>query len=232
MPDVRADFTEPAIVPPETFEWVSSPGGEVERMMLDRVGDEVAVATSLVRYPVGSRFPAHEHPLGEEYLVLEGEFADEHGRYPPGTYVRNPPGSRHTPFSETGCVIWVKLRQFHPEDDRPVVASTTVPIPGEGIAMSELHRFRNEVVTVVAAAAGTEIAFPAAEEVQEVLVLEGAVRSRDRVLGERGWIRVPAGEGLALAATAPARLLHKTRPRTALPGGDATRATSAASAGT
>ncbi len=52
------------------------------------------------------------HGGGEEFLVLEGVFQDEHGDYPVGTYVRNPPTSRHTPGSVSGCIILVKLWQF------------------------------------------------------------------------------------------------------------------------
>jgi hypothetical protein len=218
MPDISADFAQFACLTPEAFEWLRSPGGEVERVMLDRVGGEVAVATSLVRYPPGSTFPAHEHGLGEEYLVLEGEFGDEHGRYPPGTYVRNPPGSRHTPFSDPGCVIWVKLRQFHPDDDRQVVTRVSESIPVQGTVATELHRFEGEVVTVMAVGSGSMLALPEGDHVQEVLIIEGAVQWRDQQVGERGWLRVPAGEGVSIVAEVPCRLLHKTRPSFALPG--------------
>ncbi len=231
MPDVNADFSRPAWLAPEAFVWTPSPQTGVERVMLDRVGDEVAVATSLVRYAPKSRFPPHDHALGEEYLVLEGEFADEHGRYGPGTYVRNPPGSRHTPFSDPGCVIWVKLRQFYPEDQRQLVERLDLPVPRDGHAIRELHRFRDEAVAVVAVQTDAELALPAADRVQELFVIEGSIRWSERSLGARGWLRVPAGEGVRITAAEPCRLLHKIRPAVAVPGG-ATGATSAASAGT
>lgn len=222
MPDIRSDFSRTARVLPEDFEWVPSPGGEVHRVMLDRVGDEVAVATSLVRYPPSSRFPPHEHALGEEFLVLEGELGDEYGRYPAGTYVRNPPGSRHTPFSDPGCVVWVKLRQFHPDDDRRVVSR----------AEGEVHRFDGEVVSLLHAGAGAVVRLPGRESVQEVLVVEGAVEWESQIIGAWGWLRVPAGEGIELTASASSRLLYKTRPAFALPGASVTSARSAASEGT
>jgi anti-sigma factor ChrR (cupin superfamily) len=86
----------------------------VERRMLDRVGDEVARATSIVRYAPGTAFSPHTHPGGEEFFVLDGVFQDERGDYPAGSYVRNPPSSRHTPRSQAGCTIFVKLFQFDP----------------------------------------------------------------------------------------------------------------------
>ena len=51
-------------------------------------------------------------------------FEDDQGAYPAGTYVRNPPGSRHRPFSTAGCEIFVKLRQFQAGDDARVVIDT------------------------------------------------------------------------------------------------------------
>ncbi|MEC4805315.1 MAG: cupin domain-containing protein [Jaaginema sp. PMC 1079.18] len=63
---------------------------------------------ALVKWQPGTKFGQHRHWGGEEILVLEGTFADEQGVYPPGTWLRNPPGSVHTPFSEEGCLIYVK----------------------------------------------------------------------------------------------------------------------------
>lgn len=100
--------------------WLPSPEPGVVRRMLEREGGEVARATSLVRYAPGSRFGRHVHELGEEFLVLSGVFSDEHGDYPAGTYVRNPPGSAHAPYSASGCVIFVKLRQMAVDDDARV----------------------------------------------------------------------------------------------------------------
>src|ERR671922_130962 len=105
---INADFTRRVSVHAATSDWVQSPMPGVERKMLDRVGDEVARASSIVRYAPNSRFSAHTHGGGEEFLVLQGVFSDEHGDYSPGTYVRNPVGSCHTPHSEGGCTLFVK----------------------------------------------------------------------------------------------------------------------------
>src|SRR5215470_7209272 len=123
---VNADFAQRVVIATDTLPWIPSPQAGVERRLLDRIGGEVARATSLVRYAKASAFPAHEHGLGEEFLVLDGVFSDEHGDYPKGTYVRNPPGSRHTPRTEPGCTILVKLRQMKlSESARVVVDSST-----------------------------------------------------------------------------------------------------------
>ena len=109
---INADFAQRSVVRPDDVDWSPSPMIGVERKMLDRVGGEVARATSIVRYAAASSFPSHLHSGGEEFLVLDGVFEDEHGGYPVGSYVRNPPGSAHAPRSREGCIIFVRLRQF------------------------------------------------------------------------------------------------------------------------
>ena len=105
---LHADLRQRAVVDAHTLAWSPSPMAGVERRMLDRCGAEVARATSIVRYAAGSAFERHSHGGGEEILVLDGVFQDEHGNYPAGSWLRNPPGSIHRPWSEPGCTIWVK----------------------------------------------------------------------------------------------------------------------------
>src|SRR5689334_6703944 len=121
--EINADFSRAAVVHAARLLWVASPMVGVDRRMLDRIGEEVARATSIVRYAAGSRFSPHTHGGGEEFLVLDGVFQDEHGDYPAGSYVRNPPTSRHTPGSAPGCVLFVKLWQFDPETARRCAAT-------------------------------------------------------------------------------------------------------------
>jgi anti-sigma factor ChrR (cupin superfamily) len=68
------------------------------------------VSTALVRWAPDTRFNTHTHPGGEEILVLQGLFHDEHGEYPTGTWLRSPRSSRHTPFTGAeGALIYVKV---------------------------------------------------------------------------------------------------------------------------
>ena len=106
---LNADFSKRAVIRPNDYEWVPSPMPGVERMMLDRIGDEVARATSLVRYAPDSTFSPHTHDGGEEFLVLEGEFGDEHALYPAGTYVRNPIVQPRSP-TRGECEVPIGLR--------------------------------------------------------------------------------------------------------------------------
>jgi anti-sigma factor ChrR (cupin superfamily) len=123
--NINSDFTQKAVINTLDLDWNSSPIPGIERKYLDRIGDEVARASSLVKYSPNSSFTGHIHGGGEEILVLEGTFSDENGDYSAGTYIRNPPNSKHAPHSKDGCVLFVKLRQFNAQDDSVVRIDTT-----------------------------------------------------------------------------------------------------------
>lgn len=197
---LRADFSERAVVRPGDAPWVASPMPGVERLMLDRIGDEVARATSLVRYAPRSRFSPHVHGGGEEFLVLEGEFADESGRYPAGVYVRNPVASRHAPFTDTGCTIFVKLWQFDPSDRAHVVIDTRSVVweAGDvGVAVLPLHAYGDERVVLERWAAGTHRARHAHPRGEEILVLEGSFEDEEGAYPAGTWLRNPPGSAHA-----------------------------------
>ena len=126
--NINADYSERVVINHHDLPWIPSPKSGVERRMLERQGDELAIATSIVRYQPRSKFQAHLHALGEEILVLEGTLSDETGNYPAGTYIMNPPGSSHAPFSESGCTLFVKLRHLGPDPlVREVIDTTQAP---------------------------------------------------------------------------------------------------------
>ncbi len=212
---INADFTKRALVHAARLDWVASPMPGVERRMLDRIGEEVARATSLVRYAPKSAFSAHTHGGGEEFFVVEGVFQDEHGDYPTGTYVRNPPTSSHTPGSEPGCVILVKLHQFDPDDRHPVRIDTNEvtprPAPDRpGVGVVPLHRDAREDVRLEhwAPHAAIEIEAPGG---LEAFVLEGGFQEGDDELVRHSWLRLPPGDVLrATASAAGARVWIKT----------------------
>ena len=142
---INADFALKAVMNTQDMNWEPSPVPGVERKYLDRVGGEVAIASTVVKYAANSSFTRHAHDSGEEILVLEGVFSDEFGDYPVGSYLRNPPKSSHTPFSKEGCTLFVKLRHFHPDDLETVRidTSTATWYPGTvpGLSVMPLHEF-------------------------------------------------------------------------------------------
>jgi quercetin dioxygenase-like cupin family protein len=212
---INADFDRPARVRFADSGWVESPSAGVERRMLDRIGDEVARATSLVRFAPGSAFAPHTHDGGEEYLVLEGTFQDESGDFPAGSYVGNPPGTAHRPAAAEGAVILVKLHQFDPQDRTPVLArldpAEAAPVPGRpGVSAQLLHRDAREEVRMELWAAETQVDLPLPGG-GEVLVLAGSLRQDGAELAPWDWLRLPAGARLdAEAGPEGARLWVKT----------------------
>jgi anti-sigma factor ChrR (cupin superfamily) len=215
MMRINADFTKRASVHAGESDWVPSPMPGVERRMLDRVGDEVARATSIVRYAPGTAFSPHTHLGGEEFFVLEGIFQDERGDYPAGSYVRNPPTSRHTPGSQAGCTIFVKLFQFDPADRAHVnvdtrradaVAAagrrnvTLIPLFNDGREDVRIEDWQADANVVLDVPGGFE-----------ALVLAGDFEEGGETFARHSWLRLPKASRLtAVAGAAGARLWIKT----------------------
>ncbi|WP_113911175.1 cupin domain-containing protein [Roseovarius dicentrarchi] len=201
--ELNSDFSQAALVHSDRLPWHASPSAGVSRRMLDRIGDEVARATSIVRFDAGHSFVPHTHGGGEEFVVLEGVFQDEHGDYPAGTYVRNPPTSRHTPRSDAGCTIFVKLWQFAPEDrhqfrkDMRAGLATVAP----GVQRAELHKDAQEVVSYTRLDPGAALDVDAPGGI-ELLVLEGALTRQGGDLRTGSWLRLPEGQELSAVAGA------------------------------
>ncbi|AWB65811.1 cupin [Saccharobesus litoralis] len=144
---LNMDFSQRVVINTHLSPWLDSPMSGVQRKPLAREEAERGHATSIVRYQAGSRFRRHEHPLGEEILVLDGVFSDEFGDFPAGTYFRNPPGSSHAPFSEQGCTLLVKLHQFFSGDSTQLRIDThnSPWLPGQGrLQVMPLHQYANE----------------------------------------------------------------------------------------
>lgn len=204
---INADFTQRIVIATDRLPWLASPQAGVERRLLDRIGGEVARATSLVRYAPGSAFPAHGHDLGEEFLVLAGVFSDEHGDYPAGTYVRNPPGSRHSPRTGPGCVIFVKLRQMEPTETTRVVIDTAKadwqPGEVEGHARCLLHAPANSLERVALERLAPGASLPARDRPrgEEILVVAGELSDACARHGVHAWIRNPPGYRQAFRST-------------------------------
>jgi len=202
--ELNADFSQRAVVHAAHLTWVPSPVAGVDRRMLDRIGDEVARATSIVRYAPQSRFSPHTHGGGEEFLVLDGTFQDEHGDYPARSYIRNPPTSRHTPGSKPGCVLFVKLWQFDLADRTPVrIAADSLayaPAPHRpGVELAPLFRDNDEDVRMErwAPAAAVNLPVPGGAE---LLVLDGGFDEGGERFEPHSWLRLPCGSELRATA--------------------------------
>ena len=202
--ELNADFSRRVVVKAAETDWVASPMAGVERRMLDRIGEEVARATTIVRFAPGSEFSPHTHDGGEEFLVLEGVFQDEHGDFPAGAYIRNPPTSRHTPRADHGTTILVKLHQFDPADRTHVrVASDKLapvaPAGRPGVTVAPLYADAREEVRIERWAPGASVALDAPGGM-EAFVIEGGFAESGDALARWDWLRLPPGAALAARA--------------------------------
>lgn len=204
--ELNADFSKIVMLHADEIGWQESPMPGVHRRMLDRIGDEVARATSIVRYAPGSKFSPHVHAGGEEFIVLEGVFQDEHGDYPVGSYIRNPPTSSHTPGSEPGCVIFVKLWQFDMADRTNVKVDmnkmASVAAAGRpGVSIMPLFQDARETVQLETWAPDARVSIDLPEG-GEFLVLKGGFGCDGQALREQSWLRIPMGGRLDAVSSA------------------------------
>ena len=192
---INADETERCVVNSDQLDWLASPQSQVQRRLLARDGGEVARATSIVRYAPGARFAAHLHALGEEILVLEGTLSDELGDYGPGSYLKNPPGSSHAPFSEGGCTLFVKLRHLQPQDSERVVVDTRRARwrqgMVEGLTVLPLSEFGTTHTALVRWAPGTFFNPHRHYGGEEIFVVEGVFEDEHGRYPQGCWIRSP-----------------------------------------
>lgn len=193
--EINADFSQRAAVRPGDIGWTPSPMPGVDRQMLDRIGDEVARATSIVRYAPKSYFSEHTHGGGEEFMVLDGVFSDEHGNYPQGSYVRNPIGTSHTPYSKDGCTLFVKLQQFETDDtdQKAIDTAKEAFLPGSapGLTVLPLHNHGSENVALVRWQPGTRFTAHRHDGGEEILVLEGIFQDEFGDYPAGSWLRNP-----------------------------------------
>ena len=197
---INGDLGTRAVMDIHSMEWTASPSGTVWRKRVHLVGaPESGQVTSIVRYQPDASFPAHDHPQGEEILVLDGVFSDEHGDWPPGTYLLNPEGFRHSPFSLQGCLLFVKLRQFPGLDREHHVIDTGdrewQATQREGVSRKPLYSQRGYTDTVCLErwAAGTRAESTGYEHGAEFFVLDGEFEDEEGVYPAGTWLRIPAG---------------------------------------
>lgn len=214
--DLNADFSERVVIHSDQIDWQASPMPGVDRRMLDRIGDEVARATTIVRYAPNSQFSQHTHTGGEEFIVLDGVFSDEHGDFPAGSYIRNPPTTAHTPGSKPGCTIFVKLWQFALDDRTQVMIDMNkaefIPVADRpGVTALPLFQDSRETVR-------TEIWEPGATvqidlpQGGEFLILDGGFEEKGEKLVKRSWLRLPVASRLvAVAGGSGTRVWMKLR---------------------
>jgi anti-sigma factor ChrR (cupin superfamily) len=205
--ELNADFSILARAETAAMAWQASPSPSVWRKRLDLAGAaESGRVTSVVRYDAGATFPAHDHPDGEEILVLDGTFSDEHGDYPEGTYLLNPHDFRHAPFSRDGCTLIVKLRQYpgtgraRIKIDTNAMAWEPGPFPDLSQKLLYSHPDHPEVVRLVKAEPGCAVPMHSHPGGEEAFLLEGALEDQNGPCQAGTWLRQPIGSSHAVVS--------------------------------
>ena len=191
---MNLDFTKRVVIETDLMSWSPSPSPSVFRKRLARAATESGHATSVVKYEAGASFKTHQHPKGEEILVLDGVFSDEHGDYPAGTYIRNPAGTSHAPFSTTGCVLLVKLCQFQSTDTAQIRINThTTPWRTGigGLQVMPLHNHIHENTALVKWPRGEVFQAHTHFGGEEIFVLSGTFKDQYGAYPKGTWIRSP-----------------------------------------
>ncbi|POB06579.1 hypothetical protein C1949_00865 [Halopseudomonas oceani] len=205
------DRCQPCRVGPQDQHWQAAPQAPIRRWQLEREAPESGQVTSLVEYLPGARFPVHRHPAGEEILVLEGVFSDDSGNYAAGSYLRSPAGSEHAPFSEPGCLIFVKLNQFAGDDQATVrlaAGSANSVTFCTGVSGTLLHRHGCEQTWLLDCETGAELRWQGASA-GELLLLSGRLTEAGQTHCAHSWLRDTRLGELGLRAAEPSRLLLK-----------------------
>ncbi|TEW56213.1 cupin [Psychromonas sp. RZ22] len=193
MLDINLDFSQKVVIETQQQAWVNSPMLGVKRKPLARAANEKHI-TSIVEYAADSYFSEHKHPNGEEIFVLEGVFSDQDGDYPAGTYIRNPPNSRHKPFSKLGCLIFVKLNQFDHQDTKAIRINSneTEWLQGIGnLQVMPLHDFEGQHTALVKWPAGEHFQPHKHFGGEEILVISGVFQDEFACYPKHTWIRSP-----------------------------------------
>jgi anti-sigma factor ChrR (cupin superfamily) len=214
---LNGDMSKRIALRTSEMDWQPSPSGSVWRKRLHLVGGaESGQVTSVVRYEKGAMFAEHDHPEGEEILVLDGVFSDEHGDWPAGTYLLNPEGFRHAPFSEPGCLLFVKLRQYAGAVRHHITLCTRdvawQPADRSGAEEKILyaHPDFSDAMRLERWAPGTATEVPNRTEGAEVFVLEGSLEHDSESYDPLSWLRFPVGEVHHLATREGCVLYIKT----------------------
>jgi anti-sigma factor ChrR (cupin superfamily) len=191
---LNMNFTEQVFINTQLQPWVASPHSGVWRKPLAREDAERGHATSIVKFEPGASFSEHDHPLGEEILVLSGTFSDHTGDYHAGTYFRNPEGFKHAPFSKEGCTLLVKLHQFQVGDNEHIVINTknTAWSSGMGnLQVIPLHNYKGESTALVKWPKGERFQPHQHFGGEEIFVISGEFIDEHGRYPTESWLRSP-----------------------------------------
>jgi len=213
---LNADLSQRASLNINELNWECSPSNGVDRVRLERDDDHPPVerVTTIVRFAPHSSFSGHVHGGGEEFLVLDGVFSDQHANYPAGYYVRNPKGTGHAPHSDEGCTILVKLWQMHPDDKQQLAINThdqtlwkKIENNGESLTLFDMDY---ETVCMLRWPENSLFSNLNFSGGAEYFVIEGRFSDEQGEYRTGSWLRLPAGAKQNITVNENTLVLRKT----------------------
>lgn len=214
--ELKFDPEQRVAIDTNRMNWQSSPYPGLWRKRLEFSSGKAGRVTTLVRFQLGTTFPFNEHPQGEEILVLEGTFSDESGDYPAGYFLLYPHGTRHSPFSQAGGLIFIKQRQY-PGPDRERLSIDTKAllwsagaVPGIEFKLLYAHADYPERMQLEYWQPGAVASRNSHPHSQEILVLKGSLEDEYSCYPAGTWLQIPAMSLQSLFSSAGCVLYVKT----------------------
>lgn len=99
---------EPVAIDTSTADWTPF-GQRVAEVIHFYKDDERDVTARVGKVFPNAQLMEHDHPGGEEVLILEGSFKDQFGEGLPGTWLRYPIGLAHAPSTgDEGALVYIR----------------------------------------------------------------------------------------------------------------------------
>jgi anti-sigma factor ChrR (cupin superfamily) len=195
MMQLNIDFERVVVTNTVELPWQLLYEEGVAQRLLEKVGTKLPRTTSIIRYLAGASIPSHAYGQGEEMIVLEGEYSDEFGVYPAGTYIKNPTGTQRTSITKIGCVLFVKQGHLQQDDtERVVIDVQNSPWRQgmvAGLRVMPLSEFKGEHSALVRWQPGTVFNAHRHWGGEEIYVLEGIFEDEFGRYPKGTWLRNP-----------------------------------------
>ena len=189
--ELNLDFTKKIVIETLIQKWIEFPTEEFKMIILEG-HRETEHITSIISYNPGSINQNFNQIQGEEIFVLSGNYINEFGEHPAGTYLRIPPGSAYQAFSQTGCTLFIKINQFTKGDNQKIIIKTNEQkwLQGHGnLRVMPLHQFSTEGTALVKWPSNEKFIRHSHFGGEEILVLSGKFQDEHGSYPKLTWIR-------------------------------------------
>lgn len=202
--EVNADPNLVAVMNTNEMAWESTEWPGISRKVLEFVNHpRMGRETALLKFAPGAAMPTSVLADRVDVFVVEGAFTDEQGSYGAHTFIRNQSGTRFTPVSAEGCVLYMKWRvPIRPGGQRLVIDAKTakwMEFPHRGADVLHLYPNSDGIETGRIGHVHTNRKLPSHDHSigEETFVLKGCLSDEFAAHGQGVWFRMPCGKAHA-----------------------------------